>query len=138
MPLKALLRGPEVGETGGEVGAGQPPRVHPIQLDGVVPADRAGAPKARKLALVGHPNVGKSVIFSRLTGSYVTCSNYPGTTVQIYRGSAEIDERHAQAQAFEDALAWPLAGLLQDRAQVEFTHAAQDYFVQRRIVFQDQ
>lgn len=45
----------------------------------------------RTVALVGHPNVGKSVIFSRLTGNYVTCSNYPGTTVQIYRGRANID-----------------------------------------------
>lgn len=47
--------------------------------------------RMRRVVLVGHPNVGKSVIFSRLTGSYVTCSNYPGTTVQIYRGHARID-----------------------------------------------
>ena len=29
----------------------------------------------RTLALVGHPNVGKSVLFHRLTGTYVTVSN---------------------------------------------------------------
>ncbi|HVO43548.1 MAG TPA: ferrous iron transport protein B, partial [Aggregatilineales bacterium] len=37
--------------------------------------------------LVGNPNVGKSVIFGRLTGHYVTVSNYPGTTVEIAQGS---------------------------------------------------
>jgi len=40
------------------------------------------------IALVGHPNVGKSVIFQRLTGQHVTISNYPGTTVEITRGMA--------------------------------------------------
>jgi ferrous iron transport protein B len=40
------------------------------------------------IALVGHPNVGKSVIFQRLTGQHVTISNYPGTTVEITRGEA--------------------------------------------------
>lgn len=39
------------------------------------------------MALVGNPNVGKSVIFGRLTGRYVTVSNYPGTTVDISHGS---------------------------------------------------
>ena len=91
MPLKALLRGPEVGGVGGGVDAERVPRVHPIQLDaeGAFAPDHAA--REKRLALVGHPNVGKSVIFSRLTGSYVTCSNYPGTTVQIYHGRADID-----------------------------------------------
>ena len=39
------------------------------------------------IALVGHPNVGKSVIFQRLTGQHVTVSNYPGTTVEVMRGA---------------------------------------------------
>ena len=38
--------------------------------------------------LVGHPNVGKSVLFGRLTGRYVNVSNYPGTTVDVFRGGA--------------------------------------------------
>ncbi|MCK4777165.1 MAG: ferrous iron transporter B, partial [Actinomycetia bacterium] len=42
------------------------------------------------LLLVGNPNVGKSVIFSYLTGKYVNISNYPGTTVEIYKGQAEF------------------------------------------------
>ncbi len=37
--------------------------------------------------LVGNPNVGKSVLFGHLTGRYVTVSNYPGTTVEVTRGS---------------------------------------------------
>jgi ferrous iron transport protein B len=40
----------------------------------------------RKIVLVGSPNVGKSVIFNYFTGTYVTVSNYPGTTVDITRG----------------------------------------------------
>ena len=39
-----------------------------------------------KILLVGNPNVGKSLIFSQLTGLNVTASNYPGTTVEFYRG----------------------------------------------------
>lgn len=46
---------------------------------------------AKKVALVGNPNVGKSVLFNALTGAYVTVSNYPGTSVEVSRGSASID-----------------------------------------------
>ncbi|NIM93234.1 MAG: ferrous iron transport protein B [Anaerolineales bacterium] len=41
------------------------------------------------IALVGQPNVGKSVIFQRLTGRSVTIANYPGTTVEVTRGNAK-------------------------------------------------
>lgn len=44
----------------------------------------------KKIALVGSPNVGKSVIFHRLTGRYATVSNYPGTTVEVTRGAMEL------------------------------------------------
>jgi len=37
--------------------------------------------------IVGNPNVGKSVLFHKLTGRYVTVSNYPGTTVEVARGT---------------------------------------------------
>jgi ferrous iron transport protein B len=33
----------------------------------------------QKVLLVGSPNVGKSMLFNRLTGRYVTVSNYPST-----------------------------------------------------------
>jgi ferrous iron transport protein B len=40
----------------------------------------------RRILLMGNPNVGKSVIFSRLTGVRVIASNYPGTTVEFCQG----------------------------------------------------
>jgi ferrous iron transport protein B len=39
------------------------------------------------ILLVGNPNVGKSAIFTHLTGINVVTSNYPGTTVQYSKGS---------------------------------------------------
>jgi ferrous iron transport protein B len=45
-----------------------------------------------KVVLVGNPNVGKSVIFNHLTGAYATVSNYPGTTVEVSRGTGRIGE----------------------------------------------
>ncbi len=49
--------------------------------------------RLEKIALVGNPNVGKSVIFGLLTGKYVTVSNYPGTTVEITQGNVALDGR---------------------------------------------
>ena len=51
------------------------------------------------IALVGNPNVGKSVIFGILTGRYVDVSNYPGTTVEITRGAGKI---HKQTVSYID------------------------------------
>ncbi|HTY21123.1 MAG TPA: ferrous iron transport protein B, partial [Geobacteraceae bacterium] len=51
----------------------------------------AAPAKGKKVALVGNPNVGKSVLFNALTGAYVTVSNYPGTSVEVARGSATIE-----------------------------------------------
>jgi ferrous iron transport protein B len=44
----------------------------------------------KKIVLIGNPNVGKSVIFRLLTGSYVLVSNFPGTTVEISRGRLQL------------------------------------------------
>jgi len=41
--------------------------------------------------LVGNPNVGKSVLFSKLTGKFVVISNYPGTTVEITTAEMTLD-----------------------------------------------
>lgn len=46
----------------------------------------------KKIFLIGNPNVGKSVVFSRLTGVKVLSSNYPGTTVEISRGFLKVGE----------------------------------------------
>ncbi len=54
-------------------------------------ATRQSWPRFRRIALVGNPNVGKSVIFGALTGTYATVSNYPGTTVEVARARARFD-----------------------------------------------
>lgn len=41
----------------------------------------------RTIALVGQPNVGKSVVMNALTGTKAFVSNYPGTTVEITAGT---------------------------------------------------
>jgi len=45
----------------------------------------------RKIVLMGNPNVGKSVVFARLTGANVISSNYPGTTVDFSKGKMRIE-----------------------------------------------
>ncbi|MDR0953650.1 MAG: 50S ribosome-binding GTPase [Elusimicrobiota bacterium] len=40
--------------------------------------------------MMGNPNVGKSTIFSRLTGVKTDTSNYPGTTVALLNGEASF------------------------------------------------
>jgi ferrous iron transport protein B len=46
------------------------------------------------ILLMGNPNVGKSVVFSRLTGIRVIASNYPGTTVGFTQGFMKIGEEN--------------------------------------------
>lgn len=43
-----------------------------------------------EIALAGNPNVGKSLIFSKLTGVGVISANYPGTTVEFEEGKAKF------------------------------------------------
>jgi len=49
-----------------------------------------------KILLMGNPNVGKSVFFSRLTGVRVIASNYPGTTVEFTKGCLKLGEEMAE------------------------------------------
>ena len=57
------------------------------------PPDAELAASTRRLVvLVGSPNVGKSLLFNRLTGAYAVVSNYPGTTVEITQGKARIGD----------------------------------------------
>ncbi|MCM8764397.1 MAG: ferrous iron transport protein B [Candidatus Omnitrophica bacterium] len=57
-------------------------------------SENKSAIKEQRVILVGNANVGKSVIFSLLTGTYAIVSNYPGTTVEISQGRARIQNRH--------------------------------------------
>ncbi|MDD2665365.1 MAG: FeoB small GTPase domain-containing protein [Methanocellales archaeon] len=49
-----------------------------------------------KILLMGNPNVGKSALFSRLTGVNVIVSNYPGTTVEFKKGTMKIGDQWAE------------------------------------------
>ena len=46
--------------------------------------------------LMGNPNVGKSAIFSHLTGADVIASNYPGTTVEYTHGKMKVNGETAE------------------------------------------
>jgi ferrous iron transport protein B len=58
-----------------------------------IPLEPHGNETSAPLVLVGNPNVGKSALFGALTGTYVTVSNYPGTTVEVARGWAHLGGR---------------------------------------------
>ena len=45
---------------------------------------------------MGNPNVGESVVFSRLTGARVIISNYPGTTVEFTKGFMKLENEKAE------------------------------------------
>jgi len=46
------------------------------------------------ILLIGNPNVGKSVLFNRLTGADAVVSNYPGTTVDYTKGKVVLDKKN--------------------------------------------
>jgi ferrous iron transport protein B len=50
----------------------------------------SGSAPARKIAIVGLPNTGKSQIFNNLTGEYTLVANYPLTTVEMKRSKCHI------------------------------------------------
>ncbi len=49
-----------------------------------------------KILLMGNPNVGKSAIFSRLTGTRIITSNYPGSTVEFTRGYLSLGKEQVE------------------------------------------
>jgi ferrous iron transport protein B len=49
-----------------------------------------------QILLMGNPNVGKSALFSRLTGTHIIASNYPGTTVGFTKGYLKLGEERAE------------------------------------------
>ncbi|MHC4112828.1 MAG: FeoB small GTPase domain-containing protein, partial [Planctomycetota bacterium] len=61
-----------------------------VRLEPLKKAEPKKETVTQKVLLVGSPNVGKSMLFNRLTGRYVTVSNYPGTTIEVSVGHREI------------------------------------------------
>lgn len=61
-------------------------RRYSFRLTEMVNENRKIKKKHADILLVGQPNVGKSVLFSRLTGVRTVTSNYPGTTVGYTEG----------------------------------------------------
>ncbi|MDB9822520.1 ferrous iron transporter B [Deltaproteobacteria bacterium] len=49
-----------------------------------------------KILLIGNPNVGKSVLFSRLTGIQVVASNYPGSTINFKKGFFKLQDQKVE------------------------------------------
>ena len=49
-----------------------------------------------RILLMGNPNVGKSAFFSRITGTKVIASNYPGTTVGFTKGHMMLGVEEAE------------------------------------------
>jgi ferrous iron transport protein B len=74
------------------------------------------------IALVGHHNVGKSVMFHRLTGHRTMASNYPGTTVEVTRGAA---------------LFQPEITILDTPGVITFPPRSEDERVTARVLFHD-
>lgn len=59
-------------------------------------AQETPATGTARLVLVGAPNVGKSALFGRLTGIYAVVSNYPGTSVELTRGTLAAGDRRVE------------------------------------------
>lgn len=49
-----------------------------------------------RILLFGNPNVGKSVVFSCLTGTLVTSANYPGSTVEFTHGWMDLNNHRVE------------------------------------------
>ncbi len=76
------------------------------------------------IALVGNPNVGKSAFFSRLTGVGVEVSNYPGTTVDLTRGTLKHED--------ESINIVDLPGIYSLSAGTEDERAAMQFLIRER------
>ncbi len=77
-----------------------------------------------KIALIGNPNVGKSVIFTNLTGLKQHTGNWPGKTVEQRVGYYEYD-----GYEFE---VWDLPGVYSLSARSEDEEVARNFIVDSR------
>ncbi|HSM15925.1 MAG TPA: ferrous iron transporter B [Gemmatimonadales bacterium] len=72
------------------------PSCHSTGLPEEEATPHAGEGTRTATILVGNPNVGKSVLFKNLTHRYVTVSNFPGTTVEVFRARASFNGRDVE------------------------------------------
>ncbi|MCK4516264.1 MAG: ferrous iron transporter B, partial [Spirochaetaceae bacterium] len=63
------------------------------ESDEVVGQNQTTSSKVSDVLLIGQPNVGKSVLFSHLSGVRTIASNYPGTTVSYTKGKIRLEGR---------------------------------------------
>ena len=71
----------------------------PALLAGAEPASEAleaSAPGPLRVAIVGLPNTGKSLLFQRLSRRFANSANYPYTTTEIERGRARLGGREVE------------------------------------------
>ncbi len=52
--------------------------------------DNLQSSKTLRIVLAGNPNVGKSAVFSKITGTYAEISNYSGTTLENFEVKTDI------------------------------------------------
>lgn len=68
-----------------------------------VASDTQAYPGAPVVALVGNPNTGKSSLFNALTGVRRSVGNWPGTTVEVGRGTTTLSGETAVVLDFPGA-----------------------------------
>jgi ferrous iron transport protein B len=82
-----------------------------------------------KVVLAGNLNVGKSALFSRITGVGVISANYPGTTVQFE--SSMVTHKGQRIEVFDLPGTYSLSGVTEDErvATTLLAEKAPDYVI---------
>ena len=93
----------------------------------------------KKILLMGNPNVGKSALFSRLTGIHVIASNYPGTTVEFTQGTMGVKAEKAilidvEVNRFRSNEKWVPRSVIEDGDCYNNYSGDTDFYVQSWFV----
>lgn len=89
----SLMRGPIVLEREGSQFAVGFAMAQGIIVEPLVGNDAPQIHPIKKVVLVGNPNVGKTLVFARVTGTGVVTGNYAGTTVEVVTSEFEYEDR---------------------------------------------